>query len=93
MWAAEGPADTPALRVLTSLIRTKLIRYQGARLVYLSFLVGSTDGSYVIGKATYFLSETIKYAYLLVTDEDPWPADEFMFNTEAHPLPIFTWRD
>jgi mannosyl-oligosaccharide alpha-1,2-mannosidase len=42
---------------------------------------------------SYFLSETIKYAYLLAIDEDPWPADKFVFNTEAHPLPIFKWRD
>jgi hypothetical protein len=42
---------------------------------------------------SYFLSETIKYAYLLFIDEDPWPADKFVFNTEGHPLPIFSWRD
>ncbi|KIJ37738.1 glycoside hydrolase family 47 protein, partial [Sphaerobolus stellatus SS14] len=40
---------------------------------------------------SYFLAETVKYAYLLTMDEDPWPSDEFVFNTEAHPLPIFRW--
>lgn len=35
----------------------------------------------------------MKYAYLLTLDEDPWPVDKFVFNTEAHPLPVFTWRD
>jgi mannosyl-oligosaccharide alpha-1,2-mannosidase len=39
------------------------------------------------------MSETIKYAYLLTRDDDPWPVDKFVFNTEGHPLPIFRWRD
>jgi mannosyl-oligosaccharide alpha-1,2-mannosidase len=54
-----------------------------------------TAGSYVelMARHSYFLSETIKYAYLLFTDEDPLPTDKFVFNTEAHPLPIFKWRD
>jgi mannosyl-oligosaccharide alpha-1,2-mannosidase len=43
-------------------------------------------------RLSYFLSETIKYAYLLAIDEDPWPVDKFVFTTEAHPLPIFEWR-
>ena len=42
---------------------------------------------------SYFLSETIKYAYLIAIDGDPWPMDKYVFNTEAHPLPIFRWRD
>lgn len=47
----------------------------------------------LIAQYSYFLSETIKYAYLLAIDDDPWPVDKFVFNTEAHPLPIFQWRD
>jgi len=42
---------------------------------------------------SYFLAETIKYAFLLAIDSDPWPADRFVFNTEAHPFPIFDWRE
>jgi len=42
---------------------------------------------------SYFLAETIKYAYLITLDEDPWPADAYILNTEAHPLPVFTWGD
>jgi mannosyl-oligosaccharide alpha-1,2-mannosidase len=41
-------------------------------------------------RPSYFLSETMKYAYLLAIDQDPWPVDKFVFNTEAHPLPIFS---
>ena len=39
------------------------------------------------------IAETLKYYYLLFLDEDPWPLDEIVFNTEAHPLPVFKWSD
>ena len=35
----------------------------------------------------------LKYLYLLFTDEDLIPLDRWVFNTEAHPLPIFHWAD
>ncbi|KAG6833227.1 hypothetical protein H0H87_009848 [Tephrocybe sp. NHM501043] len=40
---------------------------------------------------SYFLAETLKYLYLLFINEDPIPLDEWVFNTEAHPLPVFEW--
>ncbi|TFY80361.1 hypothetical protein EWM64_g3650 [Hericium alpestre] len=40
---------------------------------------------------SYFFAETLKYLYLLFTDEDLLPLDKWVFNTEGHPLPIFTW--
>ncbi|KAG9312750.1 glycoside hydrolase family 47 protein [Chiua virens] len=40
---------------------------------------------------SYFLSETLKYLYLLFSDENPIPLDKWVFNTEAHPLPVFEW--
>ncbi|KAG6869223.1 hypothetical protein C0993_009086 [Termitomyces sp. T159_Od127] len=40
---------------------------------------------------SYFLAETLKYLYLLFIDEDPIPLEEWVFNTEAHPFPIFEW--
>ena len=42
---------------------------------------------------SYFLAETLKYSYLLCLDKDPVPLDRFVFNTEAHPLPMFTWSE
>jgi len=42
---------------------------------------------------SYFLAETLKYLFLLFTDEDILPLDKWVFNTEAHPLPIFEWTD
>ncbi|KAL0955277.1 hypothetical protein HGRIS_004167 [Hohenbuehelia grisea] len=40
---------------------------------------------------SYFLAETLKYLYLLFSTEDPVSLDKWVFNTEAHPLPIFQW--
>ncbi|KAJ3817155.1 glycoside hydrolase [Lentinula raphanica] len=42
---------------------------------------------------SYFLAETLKYLYLLFTDEELIPLDKWVFNTEAHPLPIFEWTE
>ncbi|KAG0197985.1 mannosyl-oligosaccharide alpha-1,2-mannosidase [Mortierella sp. GBA30] len=39
---------------------------------------------------TFFLAETLKYLYLLFGSDDVLPLDKYVFNTEAHPLPIFT---
>ena len=39
---------------------------------------------------SFFLAETLKYLYLLLGDDDRLlPLDEYVFNTEAHPLPIW----
>ncbi|KAH9166879.1 seven-hairpin glycosidase [Lactarius sanguifluus] len=40
---------------------------------------------------SWFLAETLKYLFLLFTDEDLVPLDRWVFNTEAHPLPVFHW--
>lgn len=42
---------------------------------------------------SYALAETWKYLYLMFLDEDPLPMDKWVFNTEAHPLPIFEWEE
>ncbi|KAJ7362587.1 glycoside hydrolase [Mycena albidolilacea] len=38
---------------------------------------------------TFFLSETLKYLFLTFADENVLDLSEVVFNTEAHPLPIF----
>ena len=38
---------------------------------------------------TFFLGETLKYFYLLFSDESLLPLDKYIFNTEAHPFPKF----
>ena len=38
---------------------------------------------------SFCLSETLKYFYLLFDDEELLPLTRWVFNTEAHPLPIY----
>ena len=40
---------------------------------------------------SWFLAETLKYLYVLFDDSDSFKLDEWVFNTEAHPLPVFSW--
>jgi len=37
---------------------------------------------------SFFLGETLKYLFLLLSDVDIVPLDKFVFNTEAHLVPI-----
>nr|XP_008263874.3 mannosyl-oligosaccharide 1,2-alpha-mannosidase IC [Oryctolagus cuniculus] len=37
---------------------------------------------------SFFLAETLKYLYLLFSDDDVLSLEDWVFNTEAHPLPI-----
>ncbi|PNF28973.1 Mannosyl-oligosaccharide alpha-1,2-mannosidase IA [Cryptotermes secundus] len=37
---------------------------------------------------SFFLAETLKYLYLLFSDDSLMSLDEWVYNTEAHPLPI-----
>lgn len=37
---------------------------------------------------SFFLAETLKYLYLLFSDESYFSLDDWVLNTEAHPLPI-----
>ncbi|KAF9218511.1 glycoside hydrolase family 47 protein [Gyrodon lividus] len=40
---------------------------------------------------SYFLAETLKYLYLLFLEDEVVPLEKWVFNTEAHPLPVFEW--
>ncbi|KAI9024671.1 hypothetical protein DFJ74DRAFT_665770 [Hyaloraphidium curvatum] len=37
---------------------------------------------------SFFIAETMKYLLLTFADDDLLPLDEWVFNTEAHPLPV-----
>ena len=36
-------------------------------------------------------TDRLKYLYLAFKQEELIPLDQWVFNTEAHPLPIFQW--
>ena len=40
---------------------------------------------------SFWLGETLKYFFLLFDDGALMPIDKVVFNTEAHPLPIWDW--
>lgn len=44
---------------------------------------------------SFFLAETLKYLYLLFVEEEGKGIDlgKWVFNTEAHPLPVFEWTE
>ena len=42
---------------------------------------------------SFFLAETLKYLYLLFSPSSVISLDEWVFNTEAHPLKIVTRHD
>jgi len=42
---------------------------------------------------SWFLAETLKYLYLLFDDTNAITFNNWVFNTEAHPLPVFSWTD
>ncbi|CAH6778192.1 Man1a [Phodopus roborovskii] len=56
--------------------------YSGLRDVYFA------SESYDDVQQSFFLAETLKYLYLIFSDDDLLPLEHWIFNTEAHPFPI-----
>ncbi|XP_072317550.1 mannosyl-oligosaccharide 1,2-alpha-mannosidase IA isoform X2 [Eucyclogobius newberryi] len=56
--------------------------FSGIRDVY------TTNVSHDNMQQSFFLSETLKYLYLLFSEDDLLPLEDWVFNTEAHPLPV-----
>ncbi|XP_025899161.1 mannosyl-oligosaccharide 1,2-alpha-mannosidase IC [Nothoprocta perdicaria] len=56
--------------------------FSGIRDVY------STTPTHDNMQQSFFLAETLKYLYLLFCEDDVLALDDWVFNTEAHPLPI-----
>lgn len=42
---------------------------------------------------SFFLAETLKYLYLLFSDDSLLPLNKYVLNTEAHPFPVFEWTE
>lgn len=47
-------------------------------------------GSFTDGEESFFFAETVKYAYLLLKDDKLVDLTKKVFNTEAHPLDVFS---
>jgi len=52
--------------------------------------VADANGAQNDSMPSYFFAETLKYLYLLFSDNDVIPLDQYVFTTEAHPLGILT---
>lgn len=50
--------------------------------------VYSSNPTYDDVQQSFFLAETLKYLYLLFSNDDLLPLETWIFNTEAHPLPV-----
>ena len=51
----------------------------------MDFLYGSADSLWPVSQS-FWLAETLKYFYLVFAAPDVISLDEYVFNTEAHPL-------
>jgi mannosyl-oligosaccharide alpha-1,2-mannosidase len=49
----------------------------------------SDESNYDDLQQTFLLAETFKYLFLLFSDDDVISLDNYVFNTEAHPLSVF----
>lgn len=56
--------------------------YSGIRNVY------DVNSSKDDVQQSFFFAETLKYLYLIFSDDDTIPFDKYVFNTEAHPMLI-----
>ncbi|VDQ00757.1 unnamed protein product [Trichobilharzia regenti] len=50
--------------------------------------VYSSQPEYDDVQQSYFLAETLKYLYLIFSEDTLLPLDRWVFNSEAHPLPV-----
>ena len=41
---------------------------------------------------SFFLAETLKYLYLIFSDDGTMDLEQWVLNTEAHPLPVLPAR-
>jgi len=69
--------------------------YSGIRNVYqVDMEFNGLDNNVEVGgnkddvQQSFFLAETLKYLYLLFSDDDLISLNQWVFNTEAHPLPV-----
>lgn len=47
------------------------------------------QSAHTLSPGSFWLAETLKYLFLLFSDQDALRLDQWVLNTEAHPLPVF----
>ncbi|KAI0035309.1 mannosidase [Vararia minispora EC-137] len=57
------------------------------------FDVGVWPPSHTDSMPRTFFTLSLKYLYLMFNDDLLVPLDRWVFNTEAHPMPVFTWTE
>jgi mannosyl-oligosaccharide alpha-1,2-mannosidase len=72
-------------KLFKNLVRNCRVTYGFAELKNVNY----PELGFVDMQDSYLLAETFKYAFLLFSDSDVMPLDEFVFTTEGHPLKIF----
>jgi mannosyl-oligosaccharide alpha-1,2-mannosidase len=100
----QRPETVESLFILYRITGDPLYRKWGWE-IFKSFekYTKTTDGSYTSlddvthippkqrdNMESFWLSETLKYLYLLFDDSNLTPLDQVVFNTEAHPFPKFS---
>jgi len=69
----------------------KYTRIEGFGYSSINNVKNAGGGNFRDKMESFFLAETLKYLYLLFSDDpDLIPLDKFVINTEAHPLPIYS---
>ncbi|KAI9460740.1 seven-hairpin glycosidase [Russula earlei] len=84
MWRERG------WTVFKALVNATRVEDGGFASIGNAYLVGSPKLDQM---PSWFLAETLKYLFLLFTDDDLVPLDQWVFNTEAHPLPVLQWSE
>lgn len=69
----------------------KYTKIDGAGFSSINNVKSPSNPGYKDKLESFFLAETLKYLFLLFSDDPKLiPLDKFVFNSEAHPLPIYT---
>ncbi|KAF9474075.1 seven-hairpin glycosidase [Pholiota conissans] len=91
MWRITGD---PKWRDRAYEIYQAIEKYTRTELGYASVNnVDSTTGGNMDEMPSFFLAETLKYLYLIFDDVDNISLNRWVFNTEAHPLPMLFWTE
>ncbi|KAF8186285.1 glycoside hydrolase family 47 protein [Pholiota molesta] len=74
-------------------IHQAIMKHTRTEYGYASISDVDSGSHYMDEMQSFFLAETLKYLYLLFDDVNSFNLTAWVFNTEAHPLPLFSWTD